>query len=285
MRIRAHALSIGLVAALAVSGCGAEDSAKKAASSAKDAIDPVAQAAEATSAQKGGIAMTMKGGASVAGQEIPIEGSGTIDRAGKNGRFSFTTSVAGKSMKIDQIIDDRVIYMSSPLFSQLPGGKKWIKLDLNAELAKQGVDLDALGGGTTQDPAAALEYLKGAGPSKELGTETVNGTKTTRYHVDADLSKVAGKAKDEAGRKAIEKLIQTSGIKTMPIDVWVDAQHLVRREKIAYTGQQQGQKATFDFTMDFTKYGVDVDAEAPPADEVADFSELLGGADAGTVNG
>ena len=284
MRIRAHVLSIGLVAALAVSGCGAEDSAKKAASSAKDAIDPVAQAAVTTSAQKGGVALTMKGGAEIGGQKIPIEGSGVVDRAGKSGRFSFTTTAAGQSMKIDQIIDDRVIYMSSPVFSQLPGGKKWIKLDLDAELAKQGVDLDALGGGTTQDPAAALEYLKGAGPSKKLGTETINGTETTHYHVDADLSKVAGKAKDEAGRKAIEKLIQTAGTKTMPIDVWVDGQHLVRREKISYSAQEQGQKATFAFTMDFTKYGVDVDAKAPPAGEVADFSEVLGAA-GGTTNG
>jgi hypothetical protein len=284
MRIRAHALSIGLVAALAVSGCGAEDSAKKAASSAKDAIDPVAQAAETTSSQKGGIALTMKGGAEVAGQKVPIEGSGTVDRAGKSGTFSFTTSVSGQSMKIDQIIKDRVIYMSSPLFSQLPGGKKWVKLDLDAELAKQGVDLDALGGGTTQDPAAALEYLKGAGPSKELGTEPTNGTKTTHYHVDADLSKVAAKAKDADGRKAIEKLIQVSGVKTMPIDVWVDGDHLVRREHIAYEGQEQGQKAKFDFTMDFTKYGVDVDAKAPPADQTTDFSELLSAA-GGTVNG
>jgi len=283
MRIRLQVLSIGLAAALAVSGCGAEESAKKAASGAKDALDPVAQAAETTSAQKGGIAMSMKGGASVAGEKVPIEGSGVMDRAGKAGTFSFTTSVGGKSMKIDQIIVDRVIYMSSDLFSQLPGGKKWIKVDLKSELAKQGVDLDSLGGGTTQDPAAALEYLKGAGPSKELGTETVNGTKTTHYHVDADLSKVVGKSADEDNKKAIEKLIATTGTKTLPIDVWVDGRHLVRREKISYSGSEQGQKATFEFTMDFTKYGVDVDAKAPPADEVADFSELLGAA--GTTNG
>src|SRR3954451_22249054 len=119
MRIRLQVLSIGLAAALAVSGCGAEDSAKQAASGAKNALDPVAQAAETTSAQKGGIAMAMKGGASFSGQKIPIEGSGVMDRAGKKGTFSFTTSAGGKTMKVDQVIVDRVIYMSSDLFSQL----------------------------------------------------------------------------------------------------------------------------------------------------------------------
>jgi hypothetical protein len=286
MRIRARVLSIGLVAALAASGCGAEKSAKKAAGDAKNAFDPVAQAAETTSAQKGGIAMTLKGGVSAGGQDVPLNGSGVVDRTGKKGTFSFTTSVGGKSMKIDEIIDNKVIYMHSDLFSQLPGGKKWLKVDLGAEAAKQGIDLDALGGGATQDPAAALDYLKGAGESRKVGTATVNGTKTTEYHVDVDLRKAASKSGGADAKKSVEKLIQTTGNATLPVDVWVDDQHLVRREKLSYSATQQGQKATFDFTIDITKYGVEVDAKTPPADEVADFSDVLGAASgSGTTNG
>jgi hypothetical protein len=285
MRIRAQVLSIGLVAALAASGCGAEESAKKAAGNAKNALDPVAQAAETTSAQKGGIAMTMKGGVSAGGQDVPLNGSGVVDRTGKKGTFSFTTSAGGKSMKIDEIIDDKVVYMHSDLFSQLPGGKKWLKVDLAAEAAKQGIDLDALGAGTTQDPAAALDYLKGAGESRKVGTATVNGTRTTEYHVDVDLRKAASKSGGADAKKSVEKLIQITGNATLPVDVWVDDQHLVRREKIAYSATQQGQKATFDFTIDITKYGVEVDAKAPSADEVADFSDVLGSAGGGTTNG
>lgn len=276
MRTRARILSIGLVAALAASGCGAEDSAKKAAGDARNALDPVAQAAETTSSQKGGIAMTLKGSVSVGGQVLPMDGSGVQDRAGKKGRLSVTTQVAGKSMKMDEILDGKVIYMHSDLFSQLPGGKPWMKVDLRQEASKLGIDLDALGGNAaTQDPAAMLDYLKGAGTSKEVGTATVNGTKTTRYHVDVDLRKAASKSGDADAAKSVEKLIQMAGTSTLPIDVWVDDQHLVRREKVAYSATQQGQKMSFDLTIDFTKFGVKVDADAPPADQVADLSELL----------
>lgn len=275
MRIRAQILSIGLVAALAASGCGAEESAKKAAGDAKNALDPVAQAAETTSSQKGGMAMSMTGAVSAAGENVPLKGSGVVDRAGKKGTFSFTTQVNGKSMKIDEVIDDKVIYMHSDLFSQLPGGKKWMKIDLSAEASKLGIDLDALGAGATQDPAAALEYLKGAGTSKKVGTATVNGTQTTQYHVDVDLRKAASKSGNPDAKKSVEKLIQMTGTSTLPVDVWVDDQHLVRREKIAYSATQQGQKATFDFTIDITKYGAKVDAQTPPADQVADLNDLL----------
>lgn len=285
IRARAHVLSIGLVAALAVSGCGAEDSAKKAASSAKDAIDPVAQAAETTSSQSGGIAMTMKGSASVGGQDVPLEGSGKIDRSGKKGTFTFTTSVAGKSVKMDEIIDDKIVYIGSDLFSNLPGGKRWVKVDVSAEASKLGIDLGSLGAGTTQDPAAALDYLKGAGTSRKVGTATINGTQTTQYHVDADLRKVAAKSGDATAKKSVEQLIKMTGTSTIPVDVWVDGQHLVRREKIAYEATVAGQKSRFDFTMDFTKYGVDVKADAPPAGQVADFSDMVGAAGAGTTNG
>jgi hypothetical protein len=285
MRIRAQVLSIGAVAALAVSGCGAEESAKQAASGAKDAIDPVAQAAETTSAQKGGMAMTMKGSVSAAGQDVPLEGSGKVDRSGKKGTFSFTTSIAGRSVKMDEIIDDKIVYVGSELFAGLPGGKRWVKVDVSAEASKLGIDLGSLGAGTTQDPAAALDYLKGAGASRKVGTATVNGTKTTQYHVDVDLRKVAAKSGDAAAKKSVEQLIKTTGTPTIPVDVWVDGQHLVRREKVAYETTAQGQKSSFAFTIDITKYGVDVDAEAPPADQVADFSDVLGTAGANSMNG
>jgi len=283
MRIRLQVLSIGLAAALAVSGCGAEESAKKAASGAKNALDPVAQAAETTSAQKGGIAMTMKGSVNAAGQDVPLEGSGKVDRSGKKGTFSFTTSISGKSVKMDEIIDNKIVYIGSDLFAGLPGGKRWVKVDISAEASKLGIDLGSLGAGTTQDPAAALDYLKGAGESREVGTATINGTKTTQYHVDVDLRKVAAKSGDDEAKKGVEKLIQMTGTATIPVDVWVDDQHLVRREKLAYDATVQGQKSSFDFTIDITKYGIDVDAKAPPADQVADFADVLGRA--GTTNG
>src|ERR1700754_2098970 len=113
--LRARILTIGAAAAataLAASGCGAGDSAKHAASSAKDAVDPVAQAADATSAQKGGIAMTIDGKVSAGGQDIPLHGTGTFAQDGRLGQLSMTTNAAGRTLTINEILQDRTIYMS-----------------------------------------------------------------------------------------------------------------------------------------------------------------------------
>ena len=267
-----------MIAAVAASGCGAEDSAKDAASKAKDAIDPVAQASETTSSQHGGIAMTLKGGVTSGTEKVPLNGHGVVDRAGKKGTFTFTLPIGGRSVTLDEIIVGKVIYIGGKAFAgQLPDGRKWVKVDLAAEAAKQGLDLDALGNSATQDPSSALEYLKGAGTSRKVGSATVGGTQTTQYHVDVDLRKVAAKSDDPDAKSSVEKLIKITGTPTLPIDVWVDGHHLVRREKLAYDMTVKGQKTSLDLTIDLTKFGVDVHADAPPAGDVADASAVMGG--------
>jgi hypothetical protein len=291
MAFRARILTIGAAAAAAAfsaAGCGATDKAKDAASSAKGAIDPVAQAADVTGAQKGGIAMTITAEVGAAGQTVPVHGTGTFDRAGKLGQMSLTTSVGGKDMTIDEVSAGHTIYMSSDAFKQeLPSGKSWLKLDLDKAAKAQGIDLDSLGG-ATQDPAQVLDYLKGAGTSTKVGSETVNGVATTHYHVDIDLRKAAAKSGAADAKATVEKLIKTTGTSTLPIDVWVDSDHLVRRETMKYNMDVQGQKGSMSMTIDMTKYGVDVTAKVPPADETLDGDDLLGatgGGGSGTTNG
>jgi hypothetical protein len=287
MRLRARILTIGTAAALtaaAASGCGAEDKAKDAAAGAKAAIDPVAQAATATEGQDGGIAMTMSGGITAAGQHVPLDGKGVVDRDGRKGTFTIKTQIDGRSVTMDEVIDGKVVYLKSELFRSLPGGKTWLKVDLNAEAAKQGLDLGALGGGTTQDPAQALEYLKGAGTSRKVGSATVNGTPTTQYHVDVDLRKVAAKSNDPDARATVDKLIKMTGTPTIPVEVWVDGKHLVRREQMKYDMTVGGQRASLDMTIDLTRFGVEVDAQPPADDQVLDLADLMGaqGGAAGT---
>jgi hypothetical protein len=280
----ARILTIGVVtaaAAFAASGCGAGDSARHAASSAsssvKNAVDPVAQAAEVTGAQKGGIAMTIDGRISAAGQTVPMRGSGTFDRAGKLGQMTITTSAGGQDIKMDEITKGHTIYVTSDAFKgKLPDGKTWMKLDLDAAARSQGIDLSALtgGSGAEQDPTQVLEYLQGAGTSTKVGDETINGVPTTHYHAVIDLRKAAAKGGADA-EKAIAQLQKAAGISSLPLDVWIDEDHLVRRESMKYDMTVQGQRASMAMTVDMTRYGVDVTAKPPADGDTLDAAKLL----------
>ncbi|WP_027007944.1 hypothetical protein [Conexibacter woesei] len=276
----ARILTIGAACAataFAASGCGAGDSARSAASSARNALDPVAQAADVTGAQKGGIAMTIRGEVGAAGQTVPLSGSGTFDRAGKLGQMSMTTSAAGQTIKMDEIIKGHTVYVTSDAFKgKLPGGKDWMKLDLDAAAKSQGIDLSSLtgGGGASQDPSQVLDYLKGAGTSTKVGDETINGVPTTHYHAVIDLKKAAAKGGADA-EKAVSQLEKLSGVSSLPLDVWIDKDHLVRRESMKYDMTVQGQRASMSMTVDMTKYGVDVTAKPPADSDTIDASKLL----------
>jgi hypothetical protein len=93
-----------------------------------------------------------------------------------------------------------------------------------------------------------------------------------------DLRKVAAKSGDPDAKASVEKLIKTTGTPTIPVDVWVDGHHLVRREQVKYDMTVQGQKASLDMTIDLTRFGVKVDAQPPSSDDVVDAAELLSGA-------
>jgi hypothetical protein len=191
--------------------------------------------------------------------------------------MSMTSSVANQTLKMDEVITGHTVYVSSDAFKgKLPGGKSWMKLDLDAAAKSQGIDLSALtgGSGAEQDPTQVLQYLKGAGTSTKVGDETVNGVPTTHYHAVIDLKKAAAKGGADA-EKAVQQLQKAAGISSLPLDVWIDKDHLVRRETMKYDMTVQGQRASMDLKVDMTKYGVDVVAKAPPASDVLDASKLL----------
>jgi hypothetical protein len=250
-------------------GCGTEDSVK-------NAVDPVALAATKT-ADAGTVQLSMTGKVSAAGTEVPIDAKGAFDLKNKRGHLNLTTSVPGKgSVDIEELLDGLVLYMrSDAITSSLPGGKHWIKIDLQALGKQQGIDisqLQQLGGGT--DPTQFLAYLKKAGKVEKVGSEDINGTPTTHYQATIDLDKLANAA-GSAGA-SVRQLEQLTGKKTLPTEVWIDGQGRARRQKVEYSAQQPV-PTSVSFTIDYEKFGVPVDVSKPDAGDTADISDLLGG--------
>lgn len=198
--------------------------------------------------------MTLNGAVALGGQGITLDGSGDFDNKDKSGTFHMRFSAGGMSGTIDEVMTGTTLYAKSPLFaSSLPSGKTWMKLDLRKPLAARGVDLSSL---MAQSPSQSISQLLASTNATKVGTETIDGASTTHYHGTVDLAKLPQAAALPGAVKADE-----------PFDVWVDdSTGYVRRVKL--TNSLGG--ASVVFTMDFSSFGEQVSAQAPPASETYD---------------
>jgi hypothetical protein len=152
--------------------------------------------------------------------------------------------------------------------SSMTGGKSWLKLDLKAFGAGAGGSAGGLG---DANPGGALDSLRGAGDVQKVGTETLRGVETTHYSAMIDPKKALAEAPAELQEKAKAGLDKLKG--PFPVDVWLDGDGQTRKISMDI-GESTGRVST---TLEYYDFGVDVDVTAPPADDVFDFSQLLGG--------
>jgi hypothetical protein len=150
----------------------------------------------------------------------------------------------------EQRVVDGVLYLDvgdSFFGAKPPDGKRWIELDLRGLSEIFGKDLASAFGGS-QTPASALDALERlTGDVERVGDETVAGRPATHYRGSIDRD----------------------GVGTSPVDVWIDAQDRVVKLHVgvADTGAE--------LTMEIVEFGVPVEVEPPPPDEVASFEDLL----------
>jgi hypothetical protein len=253
---------LALAALGGLAGCGSSDSFNP---------DVVAQAADKT-ASAGGAKLAIR--IEAAGQKI--NGTGFMDTKGHKGRMSLQIPQLRGTM--DAVFLNRIIYLHFPaaIAGKIPGGKSWVKLDLDKAARQQGIDLGALQStSTNNDPAQQLAQLRGAGDVKKVGTETIRGTKTTHYKATIDLRKAADRAPADqraAAKRSVEQIIKLTGSSTVPTEVWLDKQGRARR--MSFTMKAQGQ--SLRETMDLYDFGTREAIKAPPASDTQDITELAG---------
>jgi hypothetical protein len=164
----------------------------------------------------------------------------------------------------------------------LPEGKRWISFDL-------GEALDAAGMGALdpselqQDPTQMLRLLRASSSEvKERGKVEVRGVETTRYTATLDLTKAVNATADDLGLsdqqreelgKAAKQLKQQAGVGKIPMEVFVDADGLLRRMLMKMSLAVEGERVSMELLSDYYDFGVEVDVEAPPAAEVFDVSD------------
>ncbi|MDX3225536.1 LppX_LprAFG lipoprotein [Streptomyces sp. ME19-01-6] len=213
--------------------------------------------------------MTLRTQTSAAGQSATADGKGVIDLSA--GDSTMTISAAGQ--KIEQRVVDQVVYQKVPerQRAQVPGKKPWVKIDLKKAAAQQ----NGQGGSRISDPAESAGFAKGITDkdTRKVGTEKIDGVNTTHYRVTVDVDKLStgAKLKRQVGP-------------TLPMDVWLDDKGRIRRQQVdmtikATTGQTDSadtpRKAKVHTRIEFSDFGTEVEAQAPPADETADLTDKL----------
>ena len=183
--------------------------------------------------------------------------------------------------KLEMRMDGTVAYMRLPfLASELPDGKEWVLLDLAKAAQLRGMDFgDMQSFAKGSDPRQTLDYLRSiSGELTNLGTEEVRGVPTTHYFAAVDWQKALARAARDSGQAGVLAQLQNmpAAVASVPVDVWVDADNLVRRMKMAFSfgtaGQSEQAKASID--MELFDYGRPVTVEAPPAADVVDAFAL-----------
>ena len=298
LRFRLPAFVAVLVAlAVVAAGCGSAD---RAALPALSDLTLVANTTDRVDSARFEMAMKME--IPGFGGEFSFDAAGAFDTPAKTGEISvdlgsFATMLGGFAQafggsgddlpdaddwKLDVRLDDTVMYLRFPLLeNDLPEGKSWVKVDLTTP---GGASLDQMRTFTdSSDPRKMLPYLRSlAGGLEVVGTDEVRGVDTTHYRAEVDVAKVLEQAAKEAGAAAqpgiFDQLQTMVGLSTIPIDVWVDADNLLRKLEISLSAAPQGATGEMkaSVTMEMFDYGEPVEIDVPPPSETVGAESVPG---------
>ncbi len=291
MRLRALA-GVVLAAGLTAGGCGSSSSSSGSAQVPTVALTRAADVSSAASGFK--FALTMHETIPSAGA-IVTNGTGSFSPDSHQAAMAMQMTLppgAGLStLKMQMVLDKGNIYMKWPpaLASKIPGGKPWVYINL-AQVGKA-TGLSGLGSllnssSSFSNPSQYLNFLRAAtgGSVKNLGPATVNGISTTRYHAKVDLTKLV-QAAPASQRKAMQQLLNSlrskGAVSEIPMDVWIDSSHLVRRVQSSFTETVNGQSVAIAMTENFLQYGAQPAPVVPPASQTENLLSLLHSAASG----
>jgi hypothetical protein len=298
-RLRVATCLVVLPALAGVAGCGGSDAAPVAGDPV--GFEELSRSASASAQARSGrfsFSMTM----SLPGTDEPFAftGEGAFDTASDRASFSmdmsslakllggFVAGLAGpnagdvpdfddpKGWQIDAVQVGTESYVRFPAVAdRLPEGKSWIRTDANATV--QGFDLEQF---SASDPRELLALLKGASAEIEtLGTEELRGVETTHYRALIDPREYARRVSAENSEELfslVEEMGVQGGLTTVPVDVWLDSDGLVRKLSLEISANRPGSSEPSGAAVAFElwDYGEEVEIEVPLASEVVDASAV-----------
>lgn len=259
-------------------------------------FDPIAQAATISARAPGyRIHMTMEISSPALGSAMSMTTDGVVDLRDHASSMSMvmtlppipqvTQALGGDTLSIDVLVEHTVVYFKLPgaLAAKLPYDKPWLKLDLGSLFNSAGLSglSSLINNPMSSNPASELSYLRAtSGDVTDLGPEVVDGVATTHYRAEVDFSRLPSlvpPAERAAVSQTVTRLEALTHTSQVPVDVWIDHGHLVRRMEMVYSFTPTGgQMVRESMTANLTDYGPQLRPAAPPADQVQDVTGATG---------
>jgi hypothetical protein len=289
---------VAVSAAIGVAACGGSSSGGSTSGSSSSPGLELTRAADNSSAAQG-YKMTMSMHESVDGQTVNIGAAGSASPAKKQADMVMTMGGASTgglgTLHMRFVLANNAIYIKLPsqLSSRIPGGKPWVSASFSqigkvAHIPGYGSLMSS--SSSFSNPAQYLGFLRATskGSVKNLGQATVNGVQTTHYRADVDLAKVpqAAPAKERATmRKLIATLDKDGSFKELPINVWIDNQHLIRRLQLNMdTKLATGQSVKATIVENIHSYGPQPAPSVPSSSQTTNLLSLMGSGSSGGVS-
>ena len=265
LRKRAVVLAVSALVIGGLAGCGSGSDSTSSSGQSGDALTELLnnvkvslqKAVDTTDSAKS-VSFTMSG--TIGGETQQGEGSIVLSDPP---RVQMTVSDPSGEKQVVRMIG-AVAYTEIPAEEQADmDGKKWLKMDLST-----------LGAGKSfssfedVDPVSQVKKMLAGDDVTAVGKETVDGVETVHYTTTVPLDKHLEQIDAEL-REGVRKSLSEAGVETLTTDVWVDEQYRPRQVRV-----QMGPAG--DLTVNYREYDKDITVEEPPADETADFKDILG---------
>jgi hypothetical protein len=246
---------------------------------------PVAEAATLSSKTPGyRIHMAMEMTSSELSSPITASGGGIVDLRDNSASMSLamdvgsqpqlTQQLGSSTFQMEMITEGGAVYVKLPdaVAAALPtSGRQWLKADLAKLSSIPGLS-SLTGNPTASDPSSVLHSLRSVSDGiVDEGSQRIGGVQTTHYHADLNASALTGNL-PSAERSVFRQALPPGGI---PVDVWIDSSHLVRRVVMTLDlGIPGGPSVHQIVTVDLGHYGPQRAPVVPPADQVTDLTSL-----------
>jgi hypothetical protein len=249
----------------------------------KDADAQVELGARTTLAA-GSATLTISGSLTANGQSIPITGSGFANLSTGLESVMMSFNANGTALNETELTDGANAYMQISVngqneVAQLVPGKDWVDLPTAASSTSKL-------GSSAPNILSQLQVLTQQGNTVvSLGSSTIDGVAVTGYQVTFSQDAMAAAAKRVEKLSAAESQAVTAVIheftKSPPVmKLWIDANHLLRREEVSIGVSTSTGTVSSDAVIDFSDYGTPISVSIPAAGDVASYSAFMAAAQA-----